>query len=104
MNDKNPALTLLLHSQEDYKTRINMRLDKHLRIKAELKQIRVERGKCTEVYNELPTSDHRLVGALDLFDLRIGQLINESDVEANQLREDKSFLNHLTEQINLIDG
>ena len=104
MNDKNPALTLLLHSQEDCKARINMRLDKHLRIKAELKQVRVDRGKCTEVYNELSTSDHRLVGALDLFDLRIGQLINESDVEANQLREDKSFLNHLAEQINLIDA
>ena len=92
------------HLFEENKQRINCLKDKHKRVKITLNDARNNRAKCQEVYNELSHKDHRLEPALALFDLYIRDLINESDVCANRLREIDSDQCFYADKLALLEG
>jgi chromosome segregation ATPase len=92
------------HLFEENKGKMNCLKDKHKRVKITLNKARSDRAKCQEVYNELSHKDHRLEPALALFDLYIRDLINESDVCANRLREMDSDQCYYADKLALLEG
>ena len=89
---------------EENKAHINCLKDKHKRMKVELDNARKNRAKCQEVYNESDRKDHRLEPALAVFDLYIRDLVNESDVCANRLREMDSDQCYYADKLALLEG
>ena len=78
--------------------------DKHAKVKTLIKDARENRGKCQEVYDESDRKDHRLEPALALFDLYIKDLVNESDVLANRLRDMNSDQCYYADKLTILEG
>lgn len=89
---------------EENKQNMNCLMDKHRRVKIDLLDARNNRAKCQEVYNESDRKDHRLEPALAVFDLYIRDLVNESDVCANRLREMDSDQCYFADRLALLEG